>query len=1137
MRRNCAATFDWLPKLDSTRNLLRLVVVFLQLLHLCSSMQTGVIGILTELTNPTECEIIVPTIVYETEALKWMLNKLNADNYTGGVKLEIDIVDTCEPKSSVMRTMELINKYKTGPKKLIGILSMTTSANMLNVSWFLSSLPEKERLIQIGTTETANKLNDRTLYPTFFRVIPDDEFQFQLIAELMELLKWNYIAILHEKDVYGEEGAEILSSKMADHHITLAAKLGIDDFNEQMFTIITEYQGVQAVVIIAQSWTLKNVDEGRVKGFQFIFSESLTVETLSNTDLFENALAILQQKIAFPPIEQHWAKLFELDDLNENPNFSITLHQHTVCCNLTESAKKLSKIIHKMSVLPKLVGFYTFAFLVRENIASCVKLPCQLSAVKLDDIHKKTIDLSYLGQILSLPSINNTASFNAKGSLVYPKDFQAYQVYKNVQDENSGSSTFEKVGEYNGKRLVLNETAVKDLELRGVCRPGHNCKKDIPTFIYKEGDIMLFGIVPVRTSDDARSCRSHDLTSKFKGSQLAEAMFYAVDTLNQKKLYKDLFPNKKLGIIVMDSCNQQIPTFKALLSFLNGSARICRKIRNCTELIAKTFVYIGGLTSEVSIRILQLMDALNTVQISYASTSSVFRGPLILEYPHFLRLTPSDSQQISVIIDICVHMKWRYVSLIYADNAYGRSAQRELISKAKDAEVCVTQSLSFAKDDDPDYLLTNLKRRPDAKVVIVFLNSAMLRNVMSYLGTHMKEREFTFLGSEAWGRYLRLDSLAEKFHGSLTLGIDIHPDREFENYRKRTELNLDKNNPWTVAAMESKCYMPGSLNQESGKACPPNLTLNYVGEQNQWASMVIQSVYAAAVGLNMSISQLCDKLEVCPRLFQKFSEVIRIFKKVELKDPDGQYRRVFDADGDGARSYIVYMIQGMNRKFDYIEIGHWSKKSGLVLDDKQINQKAVRCPNQKRCSECPSVQVQIERNSSENYIPPLIGFIFLLLILIIIILGFWKCSKLKVEHNDLSRTGGTNNESYIADPNDNNGTHHYSEIVSTTPKSVWTGGAISQNPAYEGFQPRHNIMHTDAQNNFNYSATMPPKRDSTKYLNVAMQCEGAQADTFGPEETQPKQLAYEDDSETHLKLPVEFSHIYPVSDDDEQSQM
>lgn len=433
---------------------------------------------------------------------------------------------------------------------------------------------------------------------------------------------------------------------------------------------------------------------------------------------------------------------------------------------------------------------------------------------------------------------------------------------------------------------------------------------------------MLFGIVPVRTGNNAMYCPCYNKLSpsELKGSQLAEAMLYAVSQLNKRKVYKNLFPGKSIGIIIMDSCNQQLLTFKSMLSFLRATADICQKTVDCLSIKDKIFVYIGGLSSEVSISISQLMTGMNTIQISYASTSSLFRDSLSYEHTNFLRLTPSDNLQISAIIDICVKMSWRYVSLIYANNTYGRSAQRELISRAKHSKICVTQSLLYKNGEDPKIVLEGLKRRPDAKIVIVFLNSARLENFMMSITENMEEGEFFFLGSESWGSSLRLDRIGEKIAGSLSLGIDMLPDPAFEEYLRHKKLDMSSSNEWNLAAMESQCYIPSSLNKQSSKACPANITLTDLGKQHSWATAVIQSVYAAAVGLNMSIARICNSVEVCPKLFQKIPDIIEIFKQVKLHNSNGEYRRVFDNEGDGILPYAIYMIHQEDKKFTYSKV-------------------------------------------------------------------------------------------------------------------------------------------------------------------------------------------------------------------------
>lgn len=999
----------------------------LQVLFLClhtwrfsSSTETAVIGVLNELTSPTNCAVIDPTSVYEFESLQWMVNILNHNNYTQNVKLEIDVADVCERKSSVIRTMELLKKYQTGPKKLIGILSMTTSANMLNVSWFLSSLPPRKSVIQIGTSETAYKLNDRTLYRTFFRVIPDDGYQFQLIAQLLKKLNWNYIAILYEKDVYGEEGAKLLSDNLPDLGITLAVKLGIEEINEQLFILTADYPNVKGVVIIAQPWTLQGVRKSRLSSFKFILTESvLSDDSFANINIFENSLAVMRPHIPFPSLDRYWENLFNANWTSQNEIFQGMVkhfgcpHALQATCNLTEVAEKLSKMLDKNSVLPKLTGLYIFAFLLRKQKTQCQQEPCPLSIITPSDIQKQVIDFSYLSQILHYSPMNLTGQFNEKGNLVYPSGFIAYKVYNNMQNDGSGRFKFQEVGYYNGKDLILNNSVLHNLQMWGICPKNKTCRicsTGFPKFLYKEGDIMLFGIVPVRTGSDAMNCPCYYRLSpsELKGSHLAEAMLYAVEQLNKRKVYKNLFPGKTIGIIIMDSCNQQLPTFKSMLSFLRATADICQKISDCLSIKDKIVVYIGGLSSEVSIRISQLMTAMKTIQISYASTSSIFRDPLSDEYANFLRLTPSDNLQISAIIDICVKMSWRYVSLIYANNIYGRSAQRELISRANHSNICVTLSLLYKSGEDPKNLLEELKRRPEAKIVIVFLNSDRLENFMTSITENIEEGEFFFLGSESWGSSLRLDRIGEKIAGSLSLGIDMPPDRAFEEYLKHKKLDITSSNEWNLAAMESQCYMPLSLNKQSSKACPANITLRDLGKQHLWATLVIQSVYAAAVGLNMSIAKICNSVEVCPRLFQKTSEIIEIFKQVKLRNSNGEYRRVFDNEGDGVLPYSIYKIHQKGRNFVYTKIGKWSQTSGLILDTGEINVPPLKCPNQKRCFEC--TMAGNSQSTRKNYIPPLIGFVFLLIILLVLIIVIWKTSRNTASRNE----NGTNELGTVA---------------------------------------------------------------------------------------------------------------------------
>lgn len=273
-----------------------------------------------------------------------------------------------------------------------------------------------------------------------------------MIAQLLKKLNWNYVAILYEKDIYGEEGAKLLSDNLPDLGITLAVKHGIDEINEQLFILTSDYPNVRGVVIIAQPWTLQSVRKTRLSNFRFILTESvLADDSFANIEIFENSLAVMRPHIHFPSLDKYWESLFNANWTSQNETFQRMV-KHFVCphalqttCNLTQAVEKLSKMLNKNSVLPKLTGMYIFAFLLRKQKTQCQQESCPLSIITLRDIENQVIDFSYLSQILGYSPMKLTGQFNEKGNLVYPPGFIAYKVYNNMQNAGSGRFKFQEV--------------------------------------------------------------------------------------------------------------------------------------------------------------------------------------------------------------------------------------------------------------------------------------------------------------------------------------------------------------------------------------------------------------------------------------------------------------------------------------------------------------------------------------------------------------------------------------------------------------------------------------------------------------------------------------------------------------------
>lgn len=139
------------------------------------------------------------------------------------------------------------------------------------------------------------------------------------------------------------------------------------------------------------------------------------------------------------------------------------------------------------------------------------------------------------------------------------------------------------------------------------------------------GDIVLGGLFPVHEKGGGGACGS---TIYHRGIQRLEAMLFAVDQINNKKM----LPNITLGVHILDTCgrdtyalNQSLHFVRASLSNIDISVLECAdkstpRVKRTTS-AGPIFGVVGGSYSSVSLQVANLLRLFHIPQISPASTA------------------------------------------------------------------------------------------------------------------------------------------------------------------------------------------------------------------------------------------------------------------------------------------------------------------------------------------------------------------------------------------------------------------------------------------------------------------------------------------------------------------------------------
>ncbi|KAJ0068902.1 hypothetical protein NL108_014010 [Boleophthalmus pectinirostris] len=156
--------------------------------------------------------------------MKYAVDEVNANpKLLPGIKLGYKIYDTCKQTSVIVRpTISFLTKkstnifsvqcnytdYETTMVAVIG----PNGSEMVSV---IGKLLGFFLMPQISYRATSDQFSDKTLYPSFFRTVPSDKWQVEVMVLLIQEFGWNWVAVIGSEEAYGQMGVQEFS-KMAE---------------------------------------------------------------------------------------------------------------------------------------------------------------------------------------------------------------------------------------------------------------------------------------------------------------------------------------------------------------------------------------------------------------------------------------------------------------------------------------------------------------------------------------------------------------------------------------------------------------------------------------------------------------------------------------------------------------------------------------------------------------------------------------------------------------------------------------------------------------------------------------------------------------------------------------------------------
>ncbi|XP_053382549.1 uncharacterized protein LOC123540489 [Mercenaria mercenaria] len=978
--------------------------------------------------------------VITSEAVKWYIEGLNKHGKLP-FKIGFEGYETCRLKHKAAEIAIKVMDRALANESIVGIVGPEFSSEAEVISPILSSARTENRLVQVGFSTTATRLSDDRKYPNFVRVVPNDDVQVEVMIQTMKELEWNRIAIIFEDDTYGRDASSRLTLRAKQESICISMDSGIPVNNgvsaNDILTLLnniiygsTNSPSINGIVYIGFSLFARSIFISLDNtGFSTVPIVMLSEGINMQTSVFKNlngfarpaakgSLALAPSYLEVTEFAHHWKAIFtnktyfQKESLT-NPWLTDLYHEITECENrncefaeLTESEFGTAFEAQPLYVQYSIIAAHALVKEIKElQEKHCVNSGfCDAFKTKfrtgdlLENLKEIDIDMSadFQWKLDSLSGRKLQLTENGTNDIVKPNGQSNYQVF-NYRKANEVSTEFvlKRISDYADMDLVINKDELRDYTIQGAertwpdvrkaqCNIETKCEECIPildiheSFIFEPGDVYVVGVVAVFDSDSNGVDGCGDIR-KVSGYQTAESMRFAVDKVNEKTGdFSNFFPGVQIGLIVLNSCNNPLVVqrkihelFKNGVKMANGSAV---DIRN------KVIGFVGDISSSISIAMAELLSRLKFVQISFASTSRLLSDRS--KYPYFMRVVTPDDAQAKAMIRIIQELNADFVQIVYSTGAYGEAGKDKIKEAAYQNKICVVQEIPVEEYGSAYAIFEKLRREAHARIVIIFLQSHRIYNIMSALVSQIDSRgEFMFIGSEAWAR--KKDPLVndEKqiLLGSYTLALEMYQDNELRSYIQNITPKPYSQNPWSLIYLQTKrnCFFDFSFDKTQPEKCSSanDYSTDPNFELDSWDTSAFVAVKSLLIAANAFLKERCGSTAhgLCAEFTNNpkgLTDAIRA-TKLDL-DGSGNKIKVFNENGDGNIGYRIYNIQKDDdpQNLIYVEVGRYPL-GGTFTFEKSMTvhptgaQIVSTCPNKKACSGCFGTETIVDKTEDE----------------------------------------------------------------------------------------------------------------------------------------------------------------------------
>ncbi|KAM9687703.1 taste receptor type 1 member 1 [Trichechus inunguis] len=204
------------------------------------------------------------------------------------------------------------------------------------------------------------------------------------------------------------------------------------------------------------------------------------------------------------------------------------------------------------------------------------------------------------------------------------------------------------------------------------------------------GDYIIAGLFPlhgespgVRRKPEVTLC---DRPNNFSGHgyHLFQAMRLAIEQINNST---SLLPNVTLGYELYDVCSESAVVYAVLSVLTPRGMRHIEIHQNLSYFSPKVVAVIGPDTTSHAATAAAMLSPFLVPVISYEASSMMLSTKR--QYPSFLRMIPSDKNQVKTMVLLLQRFGWVWISLVGSNGDYGQVGVQELEEQASRKGICI----------------------------------------------------------------------------------------------------------------------------------------------------------------------------------------------------------------------------------------------------------------------------------------------------------------------------------------------------------------------------------------------------------------------------------------------------------------